>query len=120
MSRDLARTGKAQLFRASWLGDYPDAENYFSLFLGPNKTPIGPNKSRYENEAYDDLYYQARTISNKADRMKLYYQMDSIIVADAVIIPLYYDEVVQLRQKNIKGLIPNGMNLLKLEQVSKK
>lgn len=120
VSRDLARTGKAQLFRASWLGDYPDAENYFSLFLGPNKTPIGPNKSRYENEAYDDLYYQARTISNKADRMKLYYQMDSIIVADAVIIPLYYDEVVQLRQKNIKGLIPNGMNLLKLEQVSKK
>ncbi len=119
VSRDLARTGKAQLFRASWLGDYPDAENYFSLFLGSNKTPHGPNKSRYENEHYDSLYYAARTILDKQQRQKLYYQMDNIVAADAVIVPLYYDEVVQLRQKNITGLKPNGMNILKLEKVNK-
>lgn len=119
VSRDLARTGKAQLFRASWLGDYPDAENYFSLFLGPNKTPEGPNKSRYRNDYYDSLYYRARTILDKKQRQELYYEMDNIIATDAIIIPLYYDEVVQLRQKNITGLKPNGMNLLKLERVNK-
>ena len=40
--------------------------------------------------------------------------------SDAPFIPLYYDEVVQLRQKSVIGLHPNGMNLLKLETVDKK
>ena len=120
VSRDLARTGKAQLFRASWLGDYPDAENYLSLFYSENKSPSGPNKCRFENQKFDSLYTASVLKNEKSTRLEDYYAMDQLIVDNAALIPLYYDEVVQLRQKNIVGLHPNGMNLLKLEAVDKK
>ncbi|WGU68074.1 ABC transporter substrate-binding protein [Capnocytophaga canimorsus] len=31
--RQSRATAKLPVFRASWIADYPDAENYFSLFL---------------------------------------------------------------------------------------
>ena len=31
--------GKLDLFRASWIADYPDAENYLSLFYSKNFAP---------------------------------------------------------------------------------
>ena len=30
--RQAISTGKVSFFRASWIADYPDAENYLSLF----------------------------------------------------------------------------------------
>ena len=47
---------QASFFRGSWIGDYPDAENYLSVFYSPNPAP--PNYTRYHNPAYDDLYRQ--------------------------------------------------------------
>lgn len=45
--------------------------------------------------------------------------MDQLIIDDAVIIPLYYDEVVRLVSNKIKGLGNNSMNLLNLKTVKK-
>lgn len=119
VGRDMARTGKASFFRASWLGDYPDGENYLSLFVGTNSTPSGPNKTRYKDDIFDSLYTASQTLLSKKERIEQYYILDQRMINKAPIIPLYYDEVVQLRQKNISGLHPNGMNLLKLEKVDK-
>ncbi len=33
---------KINFFRASWIADYPDEENYLSLFTGKNFAPAGP------------------------------------------------------------------------------
>jgi peptide/nickel transport system substrate-binding protein len=49
----------------------------------------------------------------------LYQQMDSIIIEEAPIVPLYYDAVVRFSQKNVKGLGINPINLLNLKNVSK-
>lgn len=119
VSREMARTGKAQLFRASWLGDYPDAENYLSLFYSLNHSPSGPNKCRFSNHEFDSLYRESVAVQEREKRLAMYYKMDQVIMDNAALIPLYYDEVVQLRQKSIVGLRPNGMNLLKLESVDK-
>jgi peptide/nickel transport system substrate-binding protein len=45
--------------------------------------------------------------------------MDSLIMASAVVIPLYYDEVVLFTQKNVSGLGLNPINLLNLKRVKK-
>lgn len=34
--RQSKATGKLAIFRASWIADYPDAENYLSLFYSKN------------------------------------------------------------------------------------
>ncbi|MCH3883199.1 MULTISPECIES: ABC transporter substrate-binding protein [Tenacibaculum] len=111
--------GKLPIFRASWIADYPDAENYVSLFYSKNFTPNGPNYTHFKNDLFDTLYEQSISEVNNNKRYKLYQKMDSIIIAEAPIVPLYYDEVIRFSQKNVKNLGINPIDLLNLKRVSK-
>jgi len=84
--RQMKSSGELDVFRASWIADYPDAENYLSLFYSPNFTPNGPNYTHYKSETFDSLYVQALNISNIDERKLLYQKMDSIIVSDAPVV----------------------------------
>src|SRR5262249_53493375 len=110
-------TSRALFFRGSWIADYPDAENYLSVFYGNNPAP--PNYTRYRNPDYDKLYQQALETENDSARIKIYQQLDQMIMNDAPVVPLWYDEVIHLVQPNIKGFIPNGINLLELRRTKK-
>ncbi|MES2890772.1 MAG: ABC transporter substrate-binding protein [Bacteroidota bacterium] len=115
----LEQTSKSQalFFRGSWIADYPDAENYLSVFYGKNPAP--PNYTRYKNPAYDALYERALEEKNDSLRYKLYQEMDKIIVEDAPVVVLWYDMVIHLVQPNITGFPPNSLNLLELRTVKK-
>jgi len=84
----LEQTSKSQalFFRGSWIADYPDAENYLSVFYGKNPAP--PNYTRYKNPVYDQLYEQAIAEKSDSIRYKLYQQMDQLIIQDAPVVPL--------------------------------
>ncbi len=110
---------KLDIFRASWIADYPDAENYLSLFYSNNFTPNGPNYTHFKDTVFDRLYKLAYTETNHVVRAKLYSKMDSIVIKKAPIIPLFYDEVVRFTRKNITGLGINPINLLDLKHVKK-
>ncbi len=116
---ELIDNGRAAFFTRSWLGDYPDAENYLALFYSPNFAPAGPNKTHFKSAAYDRLYEQAKLAQDVAKRYDLYRKMDQIVVESCPVIAVYYDEVVRLTQNNVHGLTPNPMNQLVLEQVRK-
>ena len=115
----LEYTAKSQalFFRGSWIADYPDAENYLSVFYGKNPAP--PNYTRYKNPRFDELYEQALHVTDDSLRLKLYQQLDQMVISDAPVIPLWYDEVIRLVNPLIKGFQPNGLNLLELRRVSK-
>jgi len=116
---ELIDNGRAAFFTRSWLGDYPDAENYLALFYSKNFAPAGPNKTHFKSAAYDRLYEQAKLEQDIEKRYDLYRQMDRIVVEECPIVAVYYDEVVRLTQNNVRGLTPNPMNQLVLEQVRK-
>ena len=111
--------GKLSIFRGSWVADYPDAENYLFIFHSKNFSPNGPNYTHYSSPEYDMLYETAIKINDNLERRKLYQKMDSLVMASAAVIPLYYDEVVRFTQKNISGLGINPVNLLDLKRVKK-
>jgi peptide/nickel transport system substrate-binding protein len=46
-------------------------------------------------------------------------QMDRILIDEAPVVVLYYDEVLRFSRKNISGLGSNPLNLLNLKQVKK-
>ncbi|WP_460616372.1 ABC transporter substrate-binding protein [Hymenobacter ruber] len=117
--QDLVDNGRVAFFAKSWLGDYPDAENYLALFYSPNFSPAGPDKTHFKSAAYDKLYDEARRTQDVVKRTKLYQAMDRIVVEESPVISLYYDEVVRLTQNNVRGLTPNPMNQLLLERVRK-
>ena len=117
--RQQRSAGKLESFRASWIADYPDAENYLSLFYSKNFSPNGPNYTHFSDSAFDALYEKAKYTDDRNKRQQLYKQMDAIIMDKAPIVPLYYDEVVRFKQSNVQGLGINPINLLNLSRVKK-
>jgi peptide/nickel transport system substrate-binding protein len=117
--RELVARSKLNFFRKSWIADYPDAENYLALFYSKNFTPHGPNYTHFKNYDFDKLYEMAQSETNDSTRYHYYQQMDKIVIEQAPIIPLYYDQVVRLTRKNIVNLGINPVNLLTLKEVRK-
>lgn len=117
--RQMKSTGELDVFRASWVADYPDAENYLSLFYSPNFTPNGPNYTHYKNVVFDSLYEKAQRISGIDERKILYTKMDSIVINDAPVVPLFYDMAVRFVSKKVTGLGINPQNFLVLKRVKK-
>ena len=117
--REMVAKSKLNLFRGSWIADYPDAENYLALFYSPNHTPQGPNYTRFTNKKFDALYEQAMNEINDSLRFELYREMDNLIMSEAPVIVLYYDQVIRLTHKNISGLGSNALNLLNIKTVRK-
>lgn len=117
--RELRSKGELPIFRASWIADYPDAENYLSLFYSKNFTPNGPNYTHFKNAQFDAWYETALRETDATRRAKLYTKMDSLLISEAPLIPLYYDQVVRFTQKNVQGLGINALNLLELKRVRK-
>jgi len=117
--REMKAQGKALFFRASWIADYPDAENYLSLFYGPNRAPGGPNYTFFSDSTFDTFYRRAYTENTATARRQLYRQMDSLVMAQAPVIPLYYDEVLRFHPVGLQGLAADAMNMLDLSRVRK-
>lgn len=117
--KDAKANGQLDFFRASWVADYPDAENYLSLYYSKNFAPNGPNYTHYSSDAFDKMYEAAYLETNPEIRAKLYTKMDSLVMASAPIVPLFYDEVVRFTRKDVKGLGINATNLLELKNVKK-
>ena len=117
--KDAKANGQLDFFRASWIADYPDAENYLSLYYSKNFAPNGPNYTHYNSAVFDDIYEEAYLETNPEKRAKLYTKMDSLVMASAPIVPLFYDEVVRFTRKNVIGLGINATNLLELKSVKK-
>jgi oligopeptide transport system substrate-binding protein len=113
----LEQTSKSQalFFRASWIADYPDAENYLGVFYGKNPAP--PNYTRFKNAAYDALYEKAMAEKDDTMRYQLYQQMDQLIMDNAPVVPLWYDMAIHLVHTNIINFEPTGLNLLELRKV---
>lgn len=117
--RQMVATSKLSFFRGSWIADYPDAENYLSLFYSKNFCPNGPNYTHFKNLEFDKLYEKALSETVVTKRNTFYREMDSILIQNAVIVPLYYDRVLRFTQNNISGFESNAMNLLNLKRVRK-
>ena len=117
--KDAKASGQLDFFRASWIADYPDAENYLSLYYSKNFAPNGPNYTHFKNEEFDGLYEAAYLETDPDLRAQLYTKMDALVMASAPIVPLFYDEVVRFTRKSVNGLGINATNLLELKSVKK-
>lgn len=111
--------GKVDLFRASWVADYPDAQNYLSLFYSGNFAPNGPNYTHFKNAQFDIWYEQAMLETDQTKRINLYQKMDALVIEKAPVVVLFYDEVIRFTGMGVTGLGINPTNLLELKNVQK-
>ncbi len=98
---------QAQLFRLSWVADYPDAQNFLQLFYGPNASP-GPNRTNYANAEYDRLYEQMRDLPDGPERTALCARMAEMVVADAPWLLIGRPIEVALRRERLENYRPHA------------
>ena len=115
--REWMVSGQVDFFRGSWIADYPDAENYLSLFYSENGAP--PNYTRFANARYDSLYQEAFTLGDLSSRLPYYEKMDSMLIEEAPVVFLYYDELIRLTHTNISGAESSAFNALDLKYIQK-
>lgn len=115
--RQLMRSYRLPAFRGSWICDYPDAENYLSLFYSRNLQPEGSNYTHYVNPEFDRLFEKSQTILDDSLRNEYYKRLDSMLMEDAPVMVLYYDKAIRFVQNNVDGMEPGPTNMLDLRRV---
>lgn len=117
--REMIAKNGINFFYGSWIADYPDGENYLSVFYSKNKIPFGPNYTGFNNKAFDRLYEASYHVKNDEERYALYQRMDNLVLQQAPVVVLYYDKRINLYQNNISGFSANPQNLLNLKRIKK-
>jgi oligopeptide transport system substrate-binding protein len=104
---------RAQMFLMSWVADYPDPENFLQLFFGPNVTP-GANRTNYRNTEFDQLYEQAGTLPEGAEKRALYGRMERLVMEDCPWLFIHHSMAFGLRHPWLENYkrhdFPYGMS----------
>ncbi|MCB0696668.1 MAG: ABC transporter substrate-binding protein [Chitinophagaceae bacterium] len=106
---------EAVFFRGQWIADYPDAETYLVFFNG--NLPAPPNYTRFNNATFNRWYDEAMVTNNDTARWALYRSMDSLVMQEAPLIPLFYDQMTHFTQKRVRGFSATPMNVIDLKRV---
>jgi ABC-type transport system substrate-binding protein len=114
--------GKADMFRATWFGDYPNPGTFLINAYGkavPSKRdePSYTNSSRFRNAEFDKYFDQASAASTVEEAYVAYAAAEKILMEEAPFIILWYGEDMMLKQANVQQLETNGMRYLDLKQV---
>ena len=117
--RELIAKNEVNFFRGSWIADYPDGENYLSVFYSKNYVPIGPNYTSFKNKRFDTLFEQSFYETDDEKRYAMYREMDNLVMEESPVVVLFYDQLINLYQNNITGMSNNAQNLLILKTVKK-
>jgi len=90
-----------ECYHIRWAADYLDPQDYYSVLLRSN----GPeNHVVYSNPKYDALCDAADVSQNPAQRAALYRQAARIAADEVPMIPLYYQQDVELIKPYVSGL----------------
>jgi peptide/nickel transport system substrate-binding protein len=116
------QTGQEDFWRIAWVADYPDPENFLKLFYGKNvpSDPTAesfPNSTRYQNPQFDEMFEKALAEVNTDTRDQLFHSCDSLLIADAAFMPIYYDEYIRLLKLNVRAFPQNAMEYRDLSRV---
>ncbi|MEW6055392.1 MAG: ABC transporter substrate-binding protein [Bdellovibrionota bacterium] len=91
-----------QLSKGGWIMDYPDAENNYQLFYGPNQAP-GPNLSNFDHPEFNKLYVKIAAMKPSAERKKLICRAEEILQEEAPMAYGIYEDQYRLAQGRLKN-----------------
>jgi len=93
--------GYDNLFQATWLADYPSAQDFFFNLL--DSASIGANNaSFYANAVFDRLDAQAVQTVSTAERRALYRELDDLAYQQLPVLPEYYPAATALIRGNLQ------------------
>ncbi|MBC7262150.1 MAG: hypothetical protein H5T63_09055, partial [Chloroflexi bacterium] len=74
------------LFLSGWMADYPDPDNFLRIGLQWQKTG-------WQNQTYIALVEKARRTAEPVERLRLFGEAESILIAEAAVVPLTHERL---------------------------
>lgn len=112
--------GDVELFRKTWIADYPEAENFLTLFYSKNIPPQGANYSRFINRNFDEYFENMNKSNSIEERQHYAFLCDSIIAENCPVIALFHDEAVVAYNPKFTDIGFNAMNILNIKRAKMK
>lgn len=114
--------GNFRIMRTGWVADFPSAKNFLWPFYGQNlPTKSGsisyPNIARYRNNRFDALYRAALNAKSIEEANKFFKQAERVLIEDAPIIVLWYDEGYRLIRSYVKNFPNNPLQYRDFSEV---
>jgi oligopeptide transport system substrate-binding protein len=94
------RNHPGQLKLIPWCADYPDAQRVLETLF---HTQSADNSTRYSNAEVDRLLEEAASEPNPQERANLYRQVETKLIEDVVVIPLYHPVSDALVNPRVQG-----------------
>lgn len=108
-------SGEAKIWRAGWVADYPDPENFLSLFYSGNVAEnTQMNTFNFKSASYDEMFEAANREQDAEKRGSLYQQCDQMVIDQAAVIPILTDDhvvMINARVRNFKASPLESLNL---------
>ncbi len=79
--------GGFDIARAGWQADYMDPYDFLFMFLSDNKDFNDP---RWANKQYDEMVRKSNTLPSGAERNKLFFDAETLLVEDLPIAPMFF------------------------------
>jgi len=109
------KNGKAQLWKAGWVGDYPDAESYLRLFFhGSGKNTLGNN---FYNARYNRLYLNSILTSDLTKKIRYQQACEEIIAHENAILPIYSEDFFVLINLRVRGFEMNPSGIIDFSKI---
>jgi peptide/nickel transport system substrate-binding protein len=105
-----------QAFMLGWTGDYGDPDNFYYAHFGSGSTD---DLGKWKNDQVFKLLDEGRAKDDKAERTKIYKQVDEVLYKEAVRIPIVHSQPLLAKRKNVSGWTPSPLGSESLEDVSK-
>ncbi len=103
-----------QMIHGGWHADYPDPQNFFQLFYGPNVNSTY-NENSYQNPEFDELYRRIRSMEPGPERQVLLRRMNEITAQDAHVVFLFHPVTFGLSHQWVTPLRTHPINTNQLK-----
>ena len=100
---------QAQLFTLTWMGDYPDAQNFLQLFASENVSP-GPNRSNYRSAEFDRLYRELVAMPESPEREALCRAAADVVLEDCPWILMAHPMAFSVRHARLRNYRRHDFN----------
>jgi len=112
---DDRKYARGDMFRSGWIADYPSPENFLLLMYGRNvpddaSEPSILNTPRYRNSTFDELFMKGVTKDSLGTSYAAFAEAEQIMMNDAPLVILWYDEQYRLIQSNVQNFSINAMH----------
>ena len=99
---DLLQTGANSTYRLTWIAEFPSPDAYLAPLF---ESGSPDNHSAFSSKKVDDLLAKARAEPKVRKRLKLYQQVERLVLKEVPIVPIGYFRAHWASQPEVGGLV---------------